>query len=101
MKIRLIISLVVICLGIGALTFTSLFFYDYNTRIVMVEEVQEETGEDIAALESDSDIVPFHNWNELISASHFSDFQGPLLLHNGNWKPSSGYFLDLIKPPII
>lgn len=102
MKLRHTISIIIICFAIGGLTFTSLFFYDYNTRIVMVEEVQEETGEDISSLESDTNPHFFHNWSELISSPSDIVFQAEISLSRLTaFKTSQGHFLDLIKPPIL
>lgn len=101
MKLRLYIATVVICFAIGGLTFTSLFFYDYNTRIVMVEEVQEEQGEDLASLESNSENLQLCNWADLISQASDVRFNTEISLSQlALLKTSGGYFLDLIKPPI-
>jgi len=104
MKLRLYIGMVVICFAIGGLTFTSLFFYDVNTKIVMVEEVQEEeSGEDLALLESHSATPDFHgNWSELISQSSDVKYHAQILLSElVRFNTSAGYFLDLIKPPMV
>jgi len=102
MKLRNAISIIIICFAIGGLTFTSLFFYDYNTRIVMVEEVQEETGEDISSLETDTEPYHFPNWGDLISSASDINVQAEISLAQLTaFKTSQGHFLDLIKPPII
>ena len=68
----------------------------------MVEEVQEEAGEDIASLETDSDLHFFHNWSELIStSSQIADLPDFSLALRTGFDTSPGYFLDLIKPPIL
>lgn len=101
MKVRLFISMLVICFAIGGITFTTMFFYDFNTKIVMVEEVQEETGEDISSLENNSEEHFFHNWGEVISTSAIHVKAEISLSQMVCFKTNKGYFLDLIKPPII
>lgn len=100
MKLRYYISVLVIVLAIGSLGFTTLFFYDYNSKVVMVEEVQEK-NEDVISAEKDYELDCYHNWTEwILPRSAVSLVNGNGLFAQNHTVPRPGYFLDLIKPPI-
>lgn len=85
--------------GLSGLTFTSLCFYNAYTKIVLVEEIQEEKGENTSH-NDDHGFLKTAMWPLAHEVSVLPD---AFIEHHPGctaFNTSTGHFLDLIKPPL-
>lgn len=95
-------SMLFVWIAVFGLAFTTVSFYDFNPKLMFVEITEEmgEDGSDIGEEDGDTEI----NFNPLIYTANVhvfqNNFQSNSIICNKIYATSTGYMLDLIKPPL-
>ena len=95
-------SLLFVWIAVLGLAFTTFSFYDFNPKL-MFSEISEEMTEDGSMGEEDGDgedcFNPVFASNNL--QIHFKSNFLSSIICNKIYATSTGYMLDLIKPPLV